>query len=152
MPGAWLTSARSEARQPNSARRVRSKAGPRRRVLAAGWLPAYPDSMIARHGLDPDQVAPVISALEEGGDTGTALRRTTPEIAEALTVAGTPEECAERIRRDIVEPGIDHVLLAMVDPAVVESMTSERPEGLPDVREQLHLIHDRVFPSFGLPA
>jgi 5,10-methylenetetrahydromethanopterin reductase len=117
------------------------------RVVAASWLPSYPESMIARHGIDPEEIAPIVAAFEEG-DVDEALRRTTPEIGEAFTVAGTPEECAERLRTDLVEPGIDHVLLALVDPAVVETFTGERPAGLPDIREQLRLIHDSILPEF----
>jgi 5,10-methylenetetrahydromethanopterin reductase len=115
------------------------------RVIAAGWLPSYPDNMIARHGLEPDQVAPIIAALEQG-DLGEAVRQTTPEISEALSVAGTPEECAERIRTDLVEAGIEDILLALVDPAVVAAYTGERPEDLPEACEQLRLIRDRLVP------
>jgi 5,10-methylenetetrahydromethanopterin reductase len=117
------------------------------RAVVAGWLPSYPDSLIARHGIDPDEVAPIVAAFAQG-NVDEALRRTTPAIGEAFTVAGTPEECAERIRTDLVEPGIDHILLAVVDPTVVEAFTGARPVGLPDARDQLRLIHDRLFPSF----
>lgn len=116
-------------------------------AVAASWLPSYPESMIVRHGLDPQQIAPIIAALNDG-DFGEALHRTTPEIGEALTVAGTPEECAERIRVDLVDAGIDHVHFAVVDPAAVAAFTGVRPEGLPDVREQLRLIRDRIVPAF----
>jgi 5,10-methylenetetrahydromethanopterin reductase len=75
-----------------------------------------------------------------------AVRQTTPEISEALTVAGTPEECAERIRTDLVEAGIEDILLALVDPAVVAGYTGERPEDLPETRQQLRLICDRLVP------
>ncbi|WP_265521083.1 LLM class flavin-dependent oxidoreductase [Oerskovia flava] len=100
-------------------------------AVAAAWLPTYPAPMLARHG------------LEAGLDHG---RRAT--AGEALTIAGTPEQCAERIRTDLVDAGIDHVLLALVDPTLVEIVTGTRPAGLPDAREQLRLVHDRVFPAF----
>lgn len=116
-------------------------------AVAAAWLPSYPERMIARHGLDPGQVAPIIAAMNDG-NVGEALRRTTPEIGEALTVAGTPEECAERTRTDLVDAGIGQVSFAVVDPAAVEAITGARPPGLPDVREQLRLIRDRIFPAF----
>jgi 5,10-methylenetetrahydromethanopterin reductase len=121
------------------------------RTVVAGWLPSFPDSMLTRHGLEPDQVAPIIAALD-AGDVTEALRQTSPEIGEALSISGSPESCAERIRTDLVAAGIDHVLLVLVDPVDVEAYTGERPEGLPDVRRQLQLIHDRLLPSLGWSA
>lgn len=117
------------------------------RGVAAAWLPALPPRMLARHGLSEAQVAPVLAAMG-AGDVAEAIRRTTPELGEALTIAGTPEECAERIRTDLLDAGIDHVLLALVDPIVAEMATGSRAEGLPDAREQLQLIRDRIFPAF----
>lgn len=120
------------------------------RAVAAAWLPSFPARMLARHGLDEDQVAPILEAAERG-EIAEAVRRTTPEVGEALTIAGTPEECADRIRTDLVDAGIDHVLLALVDPTVVGAVTGTWPDGLPDAREQLQLIHDRVLPAFAAP-
>jgi 5,10-methylenetetrahydromethanopterin reductase len=117
------------------------------REVATAWLPGLPPRMLARHGLGGDQVAPVLAAMG-AGDFAEAIRRATPELGEALTIAGTPEECAERIRTDLVDAGIDHVLLALVDPIVAEMATGSRAEGLPDAREQLQLIRDRIFPAF----
>ncbi|WP_052668851.1 LLM class flavin-dependent oxidoreductase [Nitriliruptor alkaliphilus] len=114
------------------------------RRMTAGLLGSYPESMILRHGLDPAQVAPITAALEDG-DMARALELTTPEIGEALTIAGTPEVCAERIRTDLVEPGIDHVQLAILEPAAVEADTGSRVDGLPDIRRQLQLVHDGVI-------
>jgi 5,10-methylenetetrahydromethanopterin reductase len=115
--------------------------------VALAWLPAYPLNMLARHGLSADQVAPILAAVD-AGDFAEAARRVTPEFGEALTIAGTPEECADRIRTDLVAAGVDHVLLAIVDPTVAEIATGVRPEALPGGREQLQLIHDRIFPAF----
>lgn len=121
-----------------------AKAGAR--VVAAAWLPSLPHGWVTRHGVDPDQVALITAALARG-DVGEAVRLTTPQIAEAVAVAGTPEECAERIRTDLVEAGIDHVGLAIVDPDLVAAYTGERPEGLPSASEQLRLIRGRLQPA-----
>jgi 5,10-methylenetetrahydromethanopterin reductase len=117
------------------------------RGVAVAWLPAYPLNMIARHGVSADQLEPILTALD-AGDFAEASRRATPELGEALTIAGTPEECADRIRTDLVDAGVDQVLLAIVDPTVAEIATGVRPDALPDAREQLQLIHDRVLPAF----
>lgn len=117
------------------------------RGVAAAWLSTFPPRMLARHGLGEHEVAPILEAMEDGDFAG-AVRRATPELGEALTIAGTPEECADRIRADLVDAGIDHVLLALVDPTVAEIAAGTRPDGLPDARRQLQLIHDHVFPAF----
>lgn len=117
------------------------------RRVTGGLLYAYPESMIARHGLEPEQVAPVLAAFGEG-DLARALESTTSEIGSALTIAGTPEECVERIRSDLVEPGMEHVQLAILDPTVVATFTGTEVDGLPTTRRQLELIHDQVLPSF----
>jgi 5,10-methylenetetrahydromethanopterin reductase len=113
------------------------------RRMTAGLLASYPKTMILRHGLDPAQVAPITAALG-AGDMVRALELTTPEIGRALAIAGTPEECAERIRTDLIEAGIDHVQLAILDPAAVEAYTGSRVDGLPDIRQQLQLVHDGI--------
>lgn len=114
------------------------------RRMTTVLLGSYPESMILRHGLDPAQVAPITAALGDG-DMARALELTTPEMGRALAVAGTPEECAERIRTDLVEPGIDHVQLAILEPAGVEAYTGSRIDGLPHIRQQLQLVHDRIL-------
>ena len=116
-------------------------------AVALAWLPGSPPRMLARHGLDEDHVAPILAAVEEG-DFVEAVRRAGPAVGEALTIAGSPEECADRIRTDLVDAGMDDVLLAVVDPTVTELATGIRPDGLPDAPEQLRLIRDQVFPSF----
>jgi 5,10-methylenetetrahydromethanopterin reductase len=115
------------------------------RAVVAGWLPSLPRNCVERHGLDYDEVAPIIEASHRG-DTQQAIRLTTPEITEALSIAGTPAECAERIRRDIVEAGIGHVLLALVDQAVVDVYGGPRFDDLPDTSRQLELVRDQLLP------
>lgn len=114
--------------------------------VALAWFPTYPPRMVARHGLSAEFTAPILAAMHDG-DAAEAARRATPELGEALTIAGTPEECAERIRTDLVDAGVDQVLLALVDPTVAELVTGTRPDGLPDARDQLQLVHDRIFPA-----
>jgi 5,10-methylenetetrahydromethanopterin reductase len=115
------------------------------RAVVAGWLPSLPRNCIERHGLDYEEVAPIIEASRRG-DTEQAIRLTTPEVTDALSVAGTPAECAERIRRDIVEPGIEHVVLALVDQPVVDAYGGPRLDDLPDTKRQLELVHDQLLP------
>ncbi len=43
-----------------------------------------------------------------------AIELTTPEIAETLSIAGTPEECVAKIR-EIVDTGVNHMILCITD-------------------------------------
>jgi 5,10-methylenetetrahydromethanopterin reductase len=117
------------------------------RIIAATWLTSLPKKLAERHGMDHEQVDRIGAALA-AGDVAQAVALTTPEIAEAFTVAGTPEECAEKIRTRLVEPGITHLVLAVADPPLVEAYGGGRLDGVPDLRDQVQLIHDRVFPAF----
>lgn len=117
------------------------------RGLVAGWLGQLPAALLERHGLDPGDVTPVVNAMA-AGEAGEALRLATDEMVEAFSVAGTPEECVEKIRTHLVEPGIHHVVMGIADPDLVEGITGQRPSGVPGVREQLQLIRERIFPAF----
>jgi 5,10-methylenetetrahydromethanopterin reductase len=117
------------------------------RVVAGTWLASMPDHLIARHGLDPDELVPLREAMSRG-DVTEAIRCTTPEMGAAFALAGTPEDCIERIRRDFTDAGIDHIVMAIADPYLVSAYAGRHLDGVPDVRAQLQLVHDRIFPAF----
>jgi len=48
-----------------------------------------------------------INAAFARGDVVDALRRTTDELADRFCIAGTPEEVAERINRDMLPVGFN---------------------------------------------
>ena len=73
---------------------------------------------------------------------------TTPDLAERLSIAGTPEECAERLESQITSTGINHLILAITDFALVKALMGREIDGVPDVNTQLQLVHDRVVPAF----
>jgi 5,10-methylenetetrahydromethanopterin reductase len=76
------------------------------------------------------------------------IELTTPDLAERLSIAGTPEECAERLESQITSTGINHLILAITDFALVKALMGREIEGVPDVNTQLQLVHDRVVPAF----
>jgi 5,10-methylenetetrahydromethanopterin reductase len=75
------------------------------------------------------------------------IELTTPDLAERLSVAGTPEECVAKLQ-DIAAAGINHMILAVTDKALVKALMGREIDGVPDVDTQLQLIHDRVMPAF----
>jgi 5,10-methylenetetrahydromethanopterin reductase len=118
---------------------------------ARSMVGLYASSMspeqLRRNGVDPAEVAPIIEAIG-AGDMARGIELTTPDLAERLSVAGTPEECVEKMRNDIAAAGINHMILAITDKGLVKGLMGREIEGVPDVNTQLQLVHDRVMPAF----
>ena len=115
------------------------------RSIVAFYLSAMPVEQLERHGIDPEETNTIVEALGRG-ELDTAYDLTTPEIAETLSIAGTPEECVARIK-DIESTGVNHFICCITDPAIVKAFTG-RDVDVPDVNGQLRLVHDEVMPSF----
>jgi 5,10-methylenetetrahydromethanopterin reductase len=81
------------------------------------------------------------------GDLKHATELTTPEMVDALSISGTPEECADQVRRELLDGGIEHVAFALVDQSVVDSYDGPQLPALPDARTQLRLISERLVPA-----
>jgi alkanesulfonate monooxygenase SsuD/methylene tetrahydromethanopterin reductase-like flavin-dependent oxidoreductase (luciferase family) len=118
------------------------------RVFVALFLPAIPQESAARHGVSAEQRDAVVAALG-AGDVSRAIELTTPEIADRLSFAGTAEDVAGRIRDDVFGADANHAVLALVDPYLAELFSGRSGfSGVPDLRTQLRLVHDRVMPAF----
>jgi 5,10-methylenetetrahydromethanopterin reductase len=74
----------------------------------------------------------------------TASTRTTRGGAGGSVSAG--EEVADRINRDVVPSGFNHVSLALADAAPPRAWAGTEIPGLPTLSEQVRLIADRVIP------
>ena len=117
------------------------------RIMAAFYIPAMPKSQVERHGIEYESLQPITDAFASG-DVNRALELTTPELGDALSVSGTPEECVEKLKTNIIPTGINHVIASVTDPFLVKHFTGKELEGVPDVKGQLQLIHDEVIPAF----
>ena len=53
------------------------------------------------------------------GDLEKAYEMTTPEIAEKLSIAGTPEECVAKIK-EMESAGVNHMILCITDPYILK--------------------------------
>jgi 5,10-methylenetetrahydromethanopterin reductase len=118
------------------------------RILVAFYISSMPEEQLARHGIDASELAPVVEALG-GGDVAKAISLFEPHYAEKLSVAGTPEEVTEQIKRDIEPAGVNHMILSLADPALVKLFSGEDVPDVPDIKGQLKLVADRVMPAFG---
>jgi 5,10-methylenetetrahydromethanopterin reductase len=121
------------------------------RSMVGIYASSMPEEQLIRNGVDPGELKPVIDAIA-AGDLARGIELTTPEIAERLSVAGTPEECLEKIQREIVPSGVNHMICAVTDRSLVKTFTGRDLEGMADVNTQLRLIHDKIMPAFARPA
>jgi 5,10-methylenetetrahydromethanopterin reductase len=136
--GAWVVTVVSE--DSEAARRAA-------RILVAFYISSMPDEQLARHGIDAAELQPVVEALG-AGDVARAVELFSPEHAEKLSVAGTPEECVEKIKADIQPAGVNHMVLALSDAALVKLFSGEDVPNVPDIKGQLRLVAERVIPAF----
>ena len=116
------------------------------RVLAAFYIPSMPAKLLERHGLSRDELAPVIDAFA-AGEIERALELTPDAVADALSVAGTPEDWVERLRGEILPTGVEHLLISFADPFTVRSWSGRDVDGVPDLAGQLRLFSDEVIPA-----
>jgi 5,10-methylenetetrahydromethanopterin reductase len=105
------------------------------------------EERLRRDGVDPGELEPVVDAIA-AGDLARGIELTTPQLADRLPIAGTPAECAERIRAEIAPAGVNHVIRGITDRAPVRAFTGRDLAGAADVNTQLRLIHDEVMPAF----
>ena len=115
------------------------------RTIVAFYLSAHPDEQLERHGIDPAETKVIIEARGRG-ELDKAYELTTPEIAEKLSIAGTPDECVAKIK-EIESAGVNHMILCITDPAILKAFTGKDVD-VPDVQGQLQLIADEVMPAF----
>jgi 5,10-methylenetetrahydromethanopterin reductase len=118
------------------------------RILVAFYISSMPPEQLERHGITPEEVAPVVEALG-AGDVAKAIELFRPELSEKLSVAGTPEECVEKIKSDIEPAGVNHMILALSDAHLVEFFSGQKVPNVPDINGQLKLVAERVVPAFG---
>jgi 5,10-methylenetetrahydromethanopterin reductase len=116
------------------------------RSIVAFYISSMPKEQLELHGLDPAEMGEIVAALGRG-ELDKAYELTTPRVAETLSIAGTPDECAAHIKR-LEAAGVNHMILCITDPAILKTFTG-RDVDVPDVQGQLRLIAEQVMPSFG---
>ena len=116
------------------------------RIKVAWYIPILPERHLANHGLGFDEVAPIKDAWSRG-DASAAVALTTLAMADALSIAGTPQECMDKLRREILGSGINHLVLMVADAWHAKLIGGHTVSGVPNIKEQLRLIHDRIMPE-----
>jgi 5,10-methylenetetrahydromethanopterin reductase len=62
-------------------------------------------------------------------------------------VAGTLKDWVERLRRDVLPTGVEHLLMSFADPFRVRSCVGREVNRGPDLAGQLRLFSDEVIPA-----
>jgi 5,10-methylenetetrahydromethanopterin reductase len=117
------------------------------RSMVGLYASSMPHEQLERNGVSPDEVAPIIEAIGSG-DMAKGIELTSPDLAERLSIAGTPEEVTEKIKTNIEPTGINHMILAITDASLVKALMGREIAGVPNVDTQLQLVHDKVMPAF----
>jgi alkanesulfonate monooxygenase SsuD/methylene tetrahydromethanopterin reductase-like flavin-dependent oxidoreductase (luciferase family) len=117
------------------------------RSMVGLYASSMPVEQLERNGVNPQDLQPIIDALGKG-DLAGAIELTPPDIAERLSVAGTPDECVAKLRSEIVDAGVNHLIFAITDAALVKALMGRDLDNVASVNDQLQLIHDEVMPAF----
>lgn len=114
-------------------------------TIGAFYIPAMAVEQLKRHGISQADVQPILDAFG-AGDVQGAIDAMTIDLAEKLSVAGTPAEVVEKIKTDIAPSGVNHFIACITDSFLLKAFTGRDIE-VPDVKEQLRIIHDQVMPA-----
>jgi 5,10-methylenetetrahydromethanopterin reductase len=116
------------------------------RVMAAFYIPSMPPALLERHGIEPEQVAPINEAFARG-DIQRALEATPEEVADRIMVAGTPEDWVSWLRDTYLPAGLNHALVSFSDPFTLKAWAGIEVDGLPNLEAQVRLVGEQVIPE-----
>ena len=71
---------------------------------------------------------------------------TTPTIAKRLSIAGSPQECVQQLKEQLLDTGFNHLVLMVADAWHAKLVSGQTVSGIPSIREQLFLIDKHVTP------
>jgi 5,10-methylenetetrahydromethanopterin reductase len=116
------------------------------RILTAFYIPSMPPALLERHGIEPDEVAPIAEAFA-AGDVARALELAPDDVTGRLMVAGTPEDWVSWLTDSYAPTGMNHALVSFADPFTLRAWAGTEVEGLPDLREQVRIMGEQVLPQ-----
>jgi 5,10-methylenetetrahydromethanopterin reductase len=110
------------------------------------YASSMPDSLLERNGVSPSEMKPILDKFV-AGDLAGSIDETPDDLADKLSVAGTPEECIAKIK-EMRSGGANHMICAITDAHLVKTFMGREIQGVADVDTQLRLIHDEIMPEF----
>ena len=115
------------------------------RIIASFYVPSMPPALLERHGIDPEEVAPVNEAFA-AGEVERALDLTSDAVADRIMVAGTPDNWVEWLTGTYAPAGLNHALVTFADPFTLKAWADIEVPGLPDLAHQIGLFGEHVLP------
>jgi 5,10-methylenetetrahydromethanopterin reductase len=115
------------------------------RTLAAFYIPSMPGALLARHGIEAEEVRGINEAFA-AGEVERALALTPDELADRIVVTGTPADWVEWLSTTYEPCGLNHALVSFADPYSLDAWAGVRVEGLPSLVEQVRLFGEEVLP------
>jgi len=115
------------------------------RIKVAWYIPLLPERHLLNHGISLDEVKPIREAWLRGDARG-AVAMTNPTIAKRLSIAGSPQECVAQLKDQLLDTGVNHLVLMVADAWHAKLISGQTVDGIPQIREQLHLIDKYVSP------
>jgi len=91
-----------------------------------------PEVVLQAHGIDMETANKIREAIVHE-NLKEAFSLVTPEMVEAFSISGTPDECIEKIRR-LVKLGVSQVVIGS-------------PVG-PNIRKSIQLVKEEIMPHF----
>ena len=116
------------------------------RILAAFYIPSMPAVLLARHGIEPDEVAPVNEAFA-AGDMKRALALTPDAVTDRIMIAGTPADWVRWLTGAYASAGFNHALISFTDPFTLKASAGLEVPGLPGLVDQVRLFGQQVLPE-----
>jgi len=110
------------------------------------YASSMPDSLLERNGVSPSEMKPILDKFV-AGDLAGSIDETPDDLADKLSVAGTPEQCIAKIK-EMRSGGANHMICAITDAHLVKTFMGREIQGVADVDTQLRLIHDEIMPEF----
>jgi 5,10-methylenetetrahydromethanopterin reductase len=92
------------------------------------YASSMPAEQLERNAIDLTELKPIIDAIA-AGDLAKGIELTSPQLAERLSVSGSPAECAAKIRAEIAPAGVNHMILAITDRSLVTAFTGMDIDG-----------------------
>lgn len=92
------------------------------------------DVLLEKAGLAADDIRPIADAMERGGRRAAAAAVTDEILEKCKPIAGTPQECIDRIR-EYREAGCTHVMLELWGEQRERQIELFGAELLPHVRD-----------------
>ena len=123
-----------------------AKAKDAARAMVGIYASSMPAEQLERNGVDPPSSSRS-STPSAAGDLAKGIELTSPELADRLSVSGSPAECAAKIRDEIAPSGVNHMILAITDRSLVKAFTGHGHRGRGRRRHAAPLIHDEVIPA-----